>query len=82
MSDKFSYPKWFKTRRYFIATAFELCVRICCSLFPGESGGTEIETHQRLVYADDLNLLGYSFLSTVDIDLFIIIVAVVVFYCL
>jgi hypothetical protein len=41
LSDKFSYPKWSKTRRFFIATDFKLCFRKYHQECPGKPGGTE-----------------------------------------
>jgi hypothetical protein len=38
----FLYPEWSKTRRCFIATAFQLCFRICHQESPRKPGGTEI----------------------------------------
>jgi hypothetical protein len=40
---------WSKTKRLFIAIAFQLCFRICHRKLNGE--------HQLLVYADDVNVL-------------------------
>jgi hypothetical protein len=52
------YPELFETR-CFIATALQLCFRICHYEGPRKPGGSENKwTHQQLVYADDVNLLG------------------------
>jgi hypothetical protein len=42
---EFSCPKWTKTRRCSITTAFELCLIICHQEGPGKSGGTETKWH-------------------------------------
>jgi hypothetical protein len=48
-----------KTRRCFIATAFQLCFRICHLEGPGKPGWSGIKWDAlALVYADVVNLLG------------------------
>jgi hypothetical protein len=44
-----------------MATAFQLCFRICHLEDPGDQVGLKLNgTPQLLVYADDVNLLGYN----------------------
>jgi hypothetical protein len=43
LSDNFSYPEWSKTRRCFIATAFQLCAGVRHKEGPGKPGGSEIK---------------------------------------
>jgi hypothetical protein len=50
LSDKFLYPEWFKTRRCFVFST-EYAIRKAQENQVGLS-------HQLLVYADDVNLLG------------------------
>jgi hypothetical protein len=54
----FSYPKLSKTRRCFIATAFQLCFRITIRKVQEKQVGLKLNgTHQLLVYAD-VDLFG------------------------
>jgi hypothetical protein len=49
---------WSRTRRCFIATAFQICFRICHNKVQESQGGLELNgRHQLPVYADDVNLL-------------------------
>jgi hypothetical protein len=48
----------FQTRRCFIATALQLCFRICHSKASAKPGRHEIVSHQFLVYTDDVNIFG------------------------
>jgi hypothetical protein len=43
LPDKVSCAEWFKTRRCFIAIAFQLCFRICHEEGPERPGGTEMK---------------------------------------
>jgi hypothetical protein len=43
LSDKFPIQNGIKKRRCFIATAFQLCFRVCHLEGPGKPGGTEIK---------------------------------------
>jgi hypothetical protein len=53
------YPKWSKTRRRFIATAFQLSFECAIRKVEEIDVGLKINgTNQLLVYADDVNLLG------------------------
>jgi hypothetical protein len=50
-----------ETRRCSNAIAFQFCFRICHQEIQENEVGLELnETHQILVYADDVNLLGGS----------------------
>jgi hypothetical protein len=52
--------EWSKTRRCFIATVFQLLFRICRYETPGKTQvGLKLNgTHQLLIYADNINLVG------------------------
>jgi uncharacterized protein (DUF3820 family) len=63
LADMFptSYLEWFETRRCSIAIAFKLCCRICIRRFHLNDDGLKVNgTHQLLVYANDVNILGGS----------------------
>jgi hypothetical protein len=48
-----------KTSRWFIVTAFQLCFTTCPIKVQKNQAGLKLNgTHQLLVYADDINLLG------------------------
>jgi hypothetical protein len=56
---KFSYPKWSKTRKFFITTTLQFCFRIFLLGGSGKKVGLILnETHQLLTNADDVHLLG------------------------
>jgi hypothetical protein len=55
----FSYPKWLKTRKCFIATLSELCLLYTIRKIHENQVGLKLNaTNQFLACADDVNLLG------------------------
>jgi hypothetical protein len=66
MPDKFSYPKWSKTRRCFIALLLNFILEYSIRKVQENQVGLQLNgIHQFLAYAgDDVNLLGDNIKKT------------------